>query len=126
MSGVIARVVGERIYVQRIRETQSKGGILFPQTFKAGKSGHSARLKMNAVRDLFRARVLAKGQCRKCGRERHACDLADVNVGDIVLVYSYADGDGSTLFSGQWFGDEGFLKVGDFIAAPPEGAEVVA
>ena len=77
------------VYVEKIRETVSKGGIHLPQTFRAGKNGHSVREKMNAVADVFRAKVLAVGP-----------EVRGLSEGDECMVYTFAEGDGSTLWTG--------------------------
>ncbi len=91
----------DRIYIRKIRETVSSGGIVFPETFRAGKSGHSARLKMNAIQDTFHATVLAVGP-----------ESRELAPGDEVIVYSYAEGDGSKLFTGESVGEKDCLFIG--------------
>jgi co-chaperonin GroES (HSP10) len=104
----VIRPMGDRLYVQRIRETVTAGGIVLPETFKAGKNGFSARQKMNAVKDTFHARVLATGP-----------DVRELAQGDEVIVYSFADGDGSKLYTGDAVGekDKLFIKMDDVVCA---------
>lgn len=104
----VIRPLRDQLYVQRIRETASAGGIILPETFKAGKNGFSARQKMNAVPDHYRARVLATGP-----------DVRELAQGDEVLVWSYADGDGSKLYTGEGVGekDKLFIKMDDVVCA---------
>lgn len=98
----------EKIYIQRLREEQSSGGILFPSCFKAGKNGFSAREKINAVPDTFYARVLAVGP-----------EVRELAPGDEVIVYSYAAGDGKQLWTGTSVGerDKIFIDPDDVVCA---------
>lgn len=97
----VIRPLRDQLYVQRIRPTQTEGGILLPETFKAGKSGLSARQKMNAVPDFFLAKVLAVGPEERSG----------LQPGDHTFVWSYADGDGSKLFTGENVGEKDKLFI---------------
>lgn len=98
----------DRLYVQRLREKVSAGGIHFPETFRAGRHGHSAREKMNAVRDTFHAKVLAVGP-----------DVRELTQGDEVVVYSFAEGDGTKLYTGDSVGerDRMFIGIDDVVCA---------
>ncbi len=101
------------LYVERIRETVTPGGILIPESFRAGKSGHSARLKMEAVRDYFLARVVATGP------DVAKSEVSGLEQGDHAFVWSYADGDGSKLFTGETVGEKDhlFIKPKDVLCA---------
>jgi len=105
--------IADWIYVERVREKVTAGGIYLPETFKAGKHGHSAREKMNAVPDHFMARVLATGPAVQRS-EAHG-----LFQGDMALVWSYADGDGSKLYTGESVGerDRLFIKPKDVVCA---------
>jgi co-chaperonin GroES (HSP10) len=104
----VIRPLLDNIYVQRLKPSVSPGGIIFPETFKAGKNGRSARQKFAAIPDLFHARVLAVGP-----------DVRELAQGDEVIVYSYADSDGSKVFTGESVGekDKFFIKPGDVVCA---------
>jgi co-chaperonin GroES (HSP10) len=97
------RPLRDRLYVQRLFVASSKGGIIFPKAFKFG---FSARQKINAISDVFRARVLAIGP-----------EVRELVVGDEILVHSYADGDGSTLWTGVSVGekDRMFIEFKDVV-----------
>jgi co-chaperonin GroES (HSP10) len=101
------------LYVERLREKESPGGIIFPETFKTGKGGFSAREKMNAVKDHFMVRVLATGP------EVQRSEVSGLFQGDHALVWSYAAGDGSKLFTGESVGerDRLFIKPNDVVCA---------
>ncbi len=101
------------LYVERIKETKTTGGILLPETFKAGKSGLSARQKMNAIKDHFLVKVLATGP------EVQKSEASGLFQGDHALVWSYAEGDGSKLFTGETGGEKDrlFIKPGDVVCA---------
>ncbi len=98
----------DNIYVQRERPEQTEGGIIIPATFRAGKNGHSARLKMDATRDYFPAKVLAIGP-----------EVRELKVGDSVLVWTWAEGDGSKLYAGENIGerDRMIIKPDDVLCA---------
>ncbi len=101
------------LYVERQRQKVTPGGILLPDTFKAGKSGFSARQKMNAVADYFLAKVIATGP------EVSKSEVAGLGQDDHCFVWSYADGDGSKLFVGESVGerDRIFVKPKDILCA---------
>lgn len=82
------------VYVEKIVRERAAGGLWVPSTFKAGKHGHSARLKMAATPDYFPARVLS------CGP-----DVREIAPGDEVLVYTFAEGDGTKLYTGENVGE---------------------
>lgn len=107
--------LGSRLYVERIRPAVTPGGIHLPETFKAGKHGSSARQKVNAIEDTFRATVLAIGP-----------DVRELSPGDIVVVFSFAEGDGSKLYTGESVGEKGrmFIGLDDVVCAiePEEAA----
>ncbi len=104
----VIRPLRDGLYVERMRETVTQGGIVLPETFKAGKNGFSARQKMNAVADHFRAKVLAVGP-----------DVRELSQGDEILVWAFAEGDGSKLYTGESVGDKGklFIKADDVVCA---------
>lgn len=123
------RAAYDWIYIEKIvpnetalGEEVTEGGIIIPATFK---SGFSARLKVNAIKDTFHARVLS------IGRDVRAPDLAQF---DEVIVYTYADSDGSkgvsvnpsidNLFSGESSGEKNrlFIKLDDIVCAVDRGA----
>lgn len=92
----MVKPLGSRVYVERIHETETRGGLIIPQTFKARGPGQ----KVGAVPDYFRARVLAVGP-----------DVRELTEGDEVLVYTYAEGDGSKLYSGETDGSRDKMLV---------------
>lgn len=100
--------LGDRLYVQRIRETHYEGGIIHkPETFSPQKK-FGARERMNAIPDFFLAKVLAVGPDERSG----------LKPGDHTLVWSYADGDGSKLYTGESVGEKDRLFIkGDSGAA---------
>jgi co-chaperonin GroES (HSP10) len=105
----VIRPLRDQLYVERIRESHyANGVILKPETFKAGKNGFSARERVNGVADYFPARVLA------CGP-----DVRELSQGDEVLVWSYAEGDGSKLYTGESVGEKNklFIKLDDVVCA---------
>ncbi len=104
----VIRPLGDRIYIQRIRPTMTPGGLHLPATFKAGKNGRSKREEMNAIPDTFYATVLAVGP-----------DVRELAQGDGVIVYSYADSDGSKVFTGDSVGEKDrlFIRPGDVVCA---------
>jgi co-chaperonin GroES (HSP10) len=77
------------ILVERLEghgiEHVTKGGIIIPATTEA-------RAKTKG--DTFRARVIAKGR-----EAPH-----DLYVGEVVIVFTWADGDGSKLYTGVEIG----------------------
>lgn len=105
--------VGTWIFVRKIRKTITAGGIHLVQAFKAGKHGSSAREKMNAVPDYFEAVVLATGP------EVRTSEAAGLEQGDRCLVWSYAEGDGSRLYTGEDVGmrDHLFIRPSDVVCA---------
>lgn len=105
----VIRPLRDQLYVQRLKQTHYEGGVILkPETFKAGKNGFSAREKMNGIPDYFPAKVLATGP-----------DVRELSQGDEVLVWSYADGDGSKLYTGESVGekDKMFIKMDDVVCA---------
>ena len=105
--------IGSWIYVERIPEKVSPGGILIPETFRAGKSGLSARERINAIKDHFLVRVLATGP------EVQKSEAHGLFQGDHALVWSYAAGDGSKLYTGESVGEKHrlFIKPNDVVCA---------
>lgn len=105
--------IGSWIYVERIREKVSSGGIHLPETFRAGKSGLSARERINAIRDHFLVRVLATGP------DVQKSEAAGLFQGDHALIWSYAEGDGSKLYTGESVGEKDrlFIKPNDVVCA---------
>lgn len=83
------------MHIERVVREKTPGGIFIPQTFD-----HANRpsLKFGAMRDYFEAKVLAVGP-----------EVRDVEPGDHVLVWTFADGDGRQLFTGE--GDDNRLLV---------------
>lgn len=94
------RPLHDRIYIQRLRVAESSGGIIFPATFRLKKQ-FSARERLNSVPDLFHAIVLAVGP-----------DVRELSQGDEVIVYSFADSDGSKMYTGESVGEKDRLFIG--------------
>jgi co-chaperonin GroES (HSP10) len=94
------RPLHDRIYIQKLRVAESKGGIIFPETFKLRKQ-FSARERLNSVPDLFHAIVLA------CGP-----DVRELSQGDEIIVYSFADSDGSKMYTGDSVGEKDRMFIG--------------
>ena len=94
----VIRPLRDQLYVQRVRPTQTEGGIVLPATFNYR---FSARQKMNAVPDYFLAKVLAVGPEERSG----------LQPGDHTFVWSYADGDGSKLYVGESVGERDRLFI---------------
>lgn len=94
------RPLHDRIYIQKLRVAESKGGIIFPETFKLRKQ-FSARERLNSVPDLFHAIVLA------CGP-----DVRELAQGDEIIVYSFADSDGSKMYTGESVGEKDRMFIG--------------
>lgn len=107
--------IRDNIYIQPLRVTESAGGIHFPATFKAGKGGgFSARERINAVQDLYRARVLAVGPDTTLLRDS---DQRPVQAGDEILVWAFnGNGDDSKLWTGIEAGGGKFIKPDDIVA----------
>ncbi len=101
------------LYVEKVIERLSPGGIHLVECFKAGKSGLSARQRINAIKDHFLVRVLATGP------EVQKSEAAGLFQGDHALVWSYAEGDGSKLYTGESGGEKDrlFIKPGDVVCA---------
>jgi hypothetical protein len=102
----VIRPTGSNIYIQRIRPKMTPGGLHLPETFKAGKNGRSKREEFAAIPDTFHAHVLAVGP-----------DVRELAQGDEVIVFSYADSDGSKVFTGESVGekDKIFIKPDDIV-----------
>ncbi len=103
MSGTI-RPLRDLVYVEKIPRLMSEGGIHIPQAFKARGPGS----RLQGVQDFFHAKVLAVGPEAQ----------RDVAVGDEALVYTFAEGDGTTLYTGDSVGERNrmFVKYpGDFV-----------
>jgi co-chaperonin GroES (HSP10) len=103
--------IRDNIYVERVPKRVTPGGIHLPETFRAGKSGLSARERMNAIPDHFR--VLATGP------EVQKSEAAGLFQGDHALVWSYAKGDGTKLYTGESVGEKDrlFIKPNDVVCA---------
>lgn len=86
------------VYIEKIRRTRTGGGILLP--LFGAFMGHSAKKKMAATPDYFPARVLATGP-----------DVRELVPGDEVLVYTFAEGDGSKLYTGENVGERERMMV---------------
>ncbi len=101
------------LYVERMRPKATPGGILLPETFRAGRSGLSARERINSIPDLFLVRVLATGP------EVQKSEASGLFQGDHALVWSYAAGDGSKLYTGESVGemDRLFIRPNDVATA---------
>ncbi len=105
--------IGSWIYVEKVPERMSPGGIHLVETFRAGKNGLSARERINAIKDHFLVRVLATGP------EVHKSEASGLFQGDHALVWSYADGDGSKLYTGESVGEKDrlFVRPNDIVCA---------
>ncbi len=104
----VIRPLRDQLYVQKLVETHYGSGIIVkPSTFSPKKK-FSARERMNAVSDTFHARVLATGP-----------DVRELAQGDEVIVYSFADGDGSKLYTGDSVGEKDriFIRMDDVLCA---------
>ncbi len=101
------------LYVERLRPKRTPGGILLPEAFRAGKSGLSARERINSIPDLFLVRVLATGP------EVQKSEAHGLFQGDHALVWSYAAGDGSKLYTGESSDEKDrlFIKPNDIATA---------
>lgn len=77
------------VYVERIKREMTAGGLHIPQTFVCGKHGHAAGTRIQATPDYFEAEVLAIGP-----------DVRELEPGDRCYVFTFADGDGSNLYTG--------------------------
>jgi len=87
------------------RETVTAGGIIIPATTQS-------RAKTKS--DLWRGRVLAVGP-----------KVRDLSPGDDVIVHTWADGDGSKLYSGENVGGHRqFIREGDIACACSPEAQV--
>lgn len=102
----VLRAYGEWIYVQKIVEERTSGGLFIPQT---ADYRHKPRLRFASVENTFRARVLSIGP---------RVDL-DIDQGDEILVYTFAEGDGSKFYTGENVGEKGrlFIKPKDIVCA---------
>ena len=83
---------------------------MLPQTFD---HKHSARKRLNAVADHFLVRVLATGP------EVARSEAAGLEQGDHALVWSYAEGSGERLWTGESTGerDRLFVRPSDVVCA---------
>jgi len=97
----VIRPIGARMYVERIRPKQTPGGLHIPECFKAGKNGLSARERMNGIPDYFLVRILAIGS-EECSGFRP---------GDHTFVWSYREGDGSRLYTGDSVGERDRIVI---------------
>jgi co-chaperonin GroES (HSP10) len=99
------RAIGDHIYIQRLRVAESKGGIIFPETFSLRKK-FSARERLNSVPELFHAIVLSAGP-----------RVRELSQGDEIIVYSFA-GDES-LYTGVSVGEKNrmFITPNDVVCA---------
>ncbi len=100
--------LGDWIFIEKIvkpaGENKTPGGIIIPDTFD---HKHRASLKHGAVPDYFEARVLAKGPRVP----------ADVTQFTKCLVYTYAEGDGKRLYTGEQVNRKNqlFVKIDDIL-----------
>lgn len=102
------RPTKDRILVERLdmgRERTTKGGIVLPATLGA---------KAKTKADMWRGKVLAVGP-----------DVRELTPGDHVLVHTWAEGDGSTLYTGVGLGAHRVLiRPDDVICAVDPDAEI--
>ncbi len=94
----VLRAIGEHIYIQRLRVAESKGGIIFPETFSLRKK-FSARERLNSVPELFHAIVLS------CGPR-----VRELSQGDEIIVYSFAKDE--HLYTGLSVGEKDRMFIG--------------
>lgn len=96
------RPLRDRIHIRRLEghgiETVTPGGIIIPATSEA---------RAKTKRDYFRAEVVATGP-----------EVRDLEPGEHVLVHTWADGDGSELYTGSFIGPD------DVICVVAKGARV--
>lgn len=105
------RPLRAQMYVERVVETHWRDTIIIkPETFAQTKR-FSAREKFNAIPDYYLAKVLAVGPEERSG----------LQPGDHTMVWSYADGDGSVLYSGKSVGERGRLFINGY--SGPEDTE---
>lgn len=99
------RAIGDHIYIQRLRVAESKGGIIFPETFSLSKK-FSARERLNSVPELFHAIVLSVGP-----------RVRELSQGDEIIVYSFARDE--SLYTGISVGerDRMFIQPDDVVCA---------
>lgn len=103
--GIELRPTKDRILVERIdqgREVVTSGGIILPATTQGRHKTKS---------DTFRARVLAVGPKAP----------VELEPGVEVLVYTWADGDGSTLYTGVEVGAHRVFVRPDDVVCIVEG-----
>lgn len=87
------------------REHVTPGGIVIPAT-----TGSRAKTKS----DLWRGRVLAVGP-----------EVKEIAPGQDVIVHTWADGDGSKLYSGEGVGGHrSFIKQADIVCVAEPDARV--
>lgn len=100
----VLKAHGEWLYVEKIVELRTAGGLHIPQTFD---HRNSVRRKFAAVQDTFRARVLSVG---------HRV-TEPIEQFDEVVVYTFAEGDGSRLYTGENAGEKlrMFIKQKDVV-----------
>lgn len=94
--GEAIRPLRDRIHIRRLEghgiETTTPGGIIIPATTEA---------RAKTKNDYFRAEVLAVGP-----------DVRELAAGEHVLVHTWADGDGSVLYtSGAFIGPDDVICV---------------
>jgi hypothetical protein len=92
------RAIGEHIYIQRLRVAESKGGIIFPETFSLRKK-FSARERLNSVPELFHAIVLSVGP-----------RVRELAQGNEIIVYSFAKDE--HLYTGTSVGEKDRMFIG--------------
>lgn len=95
----VIRPLGVQMYVEKIRPLISDGGIHLPESFD---HKFSAKKKFDAIPDYFIAKVLAVGPDERSG----------LQPGDHTLVWTYAEGDGSKMWTGVSVGEKNrfFIK----------------
>lgn len=108
----VLKAHGEWLYIEKIVELKTAGGLHIPQTFD---HGHSVRQKFAAVKDTFRAIVLSVGDRVK---ER-------IHQFDEIIVYTFAEGDGSKLYTGENVGEQRrmFIKAKDVVCVLEPSAQ---
>jgi co-chaperonin GroES (HSP10) len=104
------RPLGKRILVERLEghgiERVTKGGIIIPATTEA---------RAKTKQDTFRAKVLALGP--------QANPTGELAVGDVLIVYTWDGGDGSTLYTGVSAGKHRlFIEPDDIVCIVEDDA----
>lgn len=100
----VLKAHGEWLYIEKIVQTMTEGGLHIPQTADYKKN---PRLRFAGVENTFRARVLSVGSRVS----------EPVYQGDEIVVWTFAEGDGSTLYTGENVGEKRrlFIKQKDVV-----------